>query len=50
LKEFFYDLEDDEQSLSLIEQFLDVEVAKAEPALARWVDQLKKIIKEQVCG
>lgn len=48
LKEFFYDLEDDEQSLSLIEQFLDVDVAKADAPLARWVDQIKKIIKEQV--
>ena len=50
LKEFFYDLEEDDQSLSSIEQFLDVDVAKADASLARWVDQIKKIIKEQTAA
>jgi len=36
--------------LSSIERFLDVDVAKADASLARWVDQIKKIIKEQTAA
>jgi len=50
LKEFFYDLEEDDAALSLIEQFLDLDVAKAGAFLSPWADQLKKIIKEQTAA
>ena len=49
LKEFFYDFQENRPLLDRVNTFIDTELATcSDAALARWADQLRKIVADQV--